>query len=91
MKTYWEPEGFHQLGRDEYSKVMAIDVLTRMKEATGAATMKELAIWLGVRQADLFDVIRRNIIPIRWLRLLALRKNNHNPSWVLTGQGEKYW
>ncbi|MBS5374869.1 helix-turn-helix domain-containing protein [Bilophila wadsworthia] len=48
---------------------MAIDVLTRMREAIGGARMKELGAWLGVNQSALSDRIRRNIMPIRRLRL----------------------
>ena len=33
--------------------IMAIDVLTRMREAIGGARMKELGAWLGVNQSAL--------------------------------------
>ena len=37
--------------------IMAIDVLTRMREAIGGARMKELGAWLGVNQSVLSDRI----------------------------------
>ena len=49
---------------------MAIDVLTRMREAIGGARMKELGAWLGVNQSVLSDRIRRNTMPTRRLRLV---------------------
>ena len=51
METGWEPEGVHQ--PDKKIGIMAIDVLTRMREAIGGARMKELGAWLGVNQSAL--------------------------------------
>lgn len=67
METGWEPEGVHQPNKK--IGIMAIDVLTRMREAIGGARMKELGAWLGVNQSALSDRIRRNTMPIRRLRL----------------------
>ena len=85
--TYWEPEGFHLLGE----RISAKEVLNRMREATGTTSQRELADWLGVRQSLLSDAQRRDIIPIRWMRLLIEKQVKHNPVWILTGQGEKLW
>ena len=60
-------EGFHQPGKK--IGIMAIDVLTHMREAIGGARMKELGAWLGVNQSALSDRIRRNTMPTRRLRL----------------------
>ena len=89
--TYWAPEGYHQLGEGEYAGVTASAVLERFREATKTKTMFELADWLGVRASFVSDVQRRNIMPVAWLRLLVERKSEYNPTWVLTGQGEKFW
>lgn len=89
--TYWNPEGYHQLGKGEYAGISTADVLRRMREATGSATLEELTAWLGVRQSMLSDANRRNIIPIQWLRQLVLKKVRYHPLWVLTGRGDKYW
>ena len=89
--TYWEPEGFHQLGEGNYTGISARDVLNRMREATGTASQRELADWLGVRQSLLSDAQRRDFIPIRWLQLLIEKQIRHNSVWILTGQGEKLW
>ena len=91
MGSYWGSEGYHQLGQGEYAEVEADDVLERLKEATETKTMFELADWLGVRASFVSDVQRRNIMPVAWLRLLVDRKSEYNPTWVLTGQGEKFW
>ena len=85
--TYWEPEGFHLLGEG----ISAKEGLNRMREATGTTSQRELADWLGVRQSLLSDAQRRDIIPIRWMRLLIEKQVKHNPVWILTGQGEKLW
>ena len=55
METGWEPEGFHQPGKK--IGIMAIDVLTHMREAIGGARMKELGAGLGVNQSVLADRI----------------------------------
>lgn len=89
MAAYWEPDGFYQLGTGDYAGVSAADVLKRMYEVTKTGCMLELANWLGVRQSCLSDAKRRNIIPIAWVRALALKGVDCNPDWVLTGQGEK--
>lgn len=52
--------------------------------------MKELGAWLGVNQSALSDRIRRNIMPIRRLRLFEAG-TRHNPFGILTGKGKKYW
>ena len=91
MRAYWEPEGYYQLGEDPYEGVAAIEVLERMMEVTGSADLAELARWLGVGDATLADMRRRNIVPIRWVLLLALQQKNYNPHWVLTGSGDKLW
>lgn len=88
---YWEPEGYHQLGEGEYAEVMVSAVLERFSEATETKTTFNLANWLGVRVSFVSDVQRRNIMPVAWLRLLVDRKSKYNPTWVLTGQGEKFW
>lgn len=89
--SYWEPEGFHQLGEGKLVGITAEDVLRRMLEATGANSPQELAGWLGVRQSCLSDATRRNIMPLRWLRLLVEKESDYSPVWVLTGKGEKKW
>lgn len=88
---YWEPEGFHRLNAEEYGGTNAADVLERMKEATSTSSLKEPAIWLGIRMSWLADAKRRNIIPIRWLQILVLKHSDYAPMWVLTGRGEKLW
>ena len=55
METGWGTEGFHQPGKK--IGIMAIDVLTHMREAIGGARMKELGAWLGVNQSVLSDRI----------------------------------
>ena len=89
--NYWEPEGYHQLGEGKYVAITAEAVLRRMCEATGAKSQRELADWLGVRQSCLSDACRRNIVPVRWLRVLVLKRSDYTPVWVLTGAGEKLW
>lgn len=88
--AYWEPEGFHQLGEDDYEGISAREVLKRMQEATGTTSQKDLADWLEVPQSQLSDVQRRDIIPIRWMRLLIVKQIEYNPMWILTGRGEKF-
>lgn len=89
--TYWEPEGYHQLGEGEYAEISAKDVFSRMREATSTTNQEELADWLEMRQSALSDAARRNIIPIRWLQLLVQKHVAYTPFWVLTGQGNKQW
>ena len=89
--TYWEPEGYHQLGEREYAGITTTDVLQRMQEATGVKCLRELADWLGARRSWLSDAQRRNIMPARWLQALVLKLSEYSPVWVLTGQGEKLW
>lgn len=91
MAAYWEPEGYHQLGKGEFAGIATKDVLSRMGEATRIANQEKLAEWLGMRQAELSDAKRRNTLPIRWLHLLLQKHINYNPLWVLTGQGNKQW
>ena len=68
--SYWEPEGYHQLGEGEYANITAGDVLTRMQEKAGVSSLAVLAEWLGVKQSLLTDAKRRNIIPVRWLQAM---------------------
>ena len=89
MGSYWKPKGYHQLGQGEYVEITADDVLERFKEATGTKNMFELAEWLGVRTALICDVKRRNIMPVAWLQLLAVKRSEYNLVWLLTGQGKK--
>ncbi|MCL1939376.1 MAG: helix-turn-helix domain containing protein [Desulfovibrionaceae bacterium] len=67
---YCELEGYYILGQEEYEGITADAVLARFKVATGTKAQVELARWLGVRQALISDVQRRNIFPIKWLSLL---------------------
>lgn len=53
--------------------------------------MFELADGLGVKAVVICGVKRRNIMPVAWLRLLAVKRSEYNLVWVLTGLGEKLW
>lgn len=60
--------------------------LERIKEIVAARTQFELANFLGIKQAELSDAMRREKIPSGWLIILMRVKNVH-PEWVLTGKG----
>lgn len=83
--------GFHQLGQGKHAAIAFSDVLQRIYTATGTASQRELAAWLGVPQALISDAKRRNRIPIAWLHEIVLRKLDYSPDWILTGQGQQSW
>ena len=86
METGWEPEGFHQPGKK--IGIMAIDVLTRMREAIGGARMKELGAWLGVNQSALIEYDVTPGLPVVYG---CLRREPSQSIWDPDREGEKYW
>ena len=84
-------DGFHLLGQGEHHGIAFDDVMQRMYTATGTKGQRELADWLGVRQAFISDARRRNRIPVAWLRELVKRKVNCTPEWVITGKEPRFW
>ena len=84
-------DGFHRLGQGEHHGIAFDDVMQRMYTATGTKGQRELADWLGVRQAFISDARRRNRIPVAWLRELVKRKVNCTPDWVITGKEPRFW
>ena len=83
-------DGFHRLGQGEHHGI-AFDDVMRMYTATGTKGQRELADWLGVRQAFISDARRRNRIPVAWLRELVKRKVSCAPERVMTGKGLQFW
>ncbi len=84
-------DGFHRLGQGEHHGIAFDDVMQRMYTATGTKGQRELADWLGVRQAFISDARRRNRIPVAWLRELVKRKVSCAPERVMTGKGLQFW
>ena len=84
-------DGFHRLGQGEHHGIAFDDVVQRMYTATGTKGQRELADWLGVRQAFISDARRRNRIPVAWLRELVKRKVSCAPERVMTGKGLQFW
>ena len=84
-------DGFHRLGQGEHHGIAFVDVMQRMYTATGTKGQRELADWLGVRQAFISDARRRNRIPVAWLRELVKRKVSCAPERVMTGKGLQFW
>ena len=84
-------DGFHRLGQGEHHGIAFDDVMQRMYTATGTKGQRELADWLGVRQAFISDARRRNRMPVAWLRELVKKKVNCTPEWVMTGKEPRFW
>ena len=85
-----EREGYSLPGREESLGTAAEDVLERVFEATGTASLVELADWLGTRQALLSDFKRTGRMQADWLRVLVMKRPGYNPEWILTGKGDKF-
>ena len=88
---FWEPEGYHQLGRDLCKDIEWDDVYARFKMATGATNKRDLANCLGARVSWLNECRRLQIVPVKWLRRLVLLKSDYTPQWVLRGSGAPRW
>jgi len=91
MPKFWEPEGYHQLGRDLCRGIEWDDVYARFKIATGATNKMDLASCLGARVSWLNECRRLQIVPVAWLRRLVLLKSEYTPQWVLRGTGKPKW
>jgi len=65
------------------------EILSRIKNATGVKTQKELAEILGIREASISEAKKRGGIPHEWVVKLALQKNI-SPEWLLRGRGPTY-
>ena len=90
MIKFWEPEGYHQLGRGRLEEVTWEEVYARFKLATGAVCGRSLAGWLGIKRGWFWECNRLQIVPKAWLRKLAEQGCEYSPDWVLTGEGEVF-
>lgn len=86
--NFWEPEGYHQLGRDLCKDIEWDDVYARFKIATGVTNKSDLANCLEARGSWLNYCRRYQIVPVVWLRRLVFLKNEYTPQWVLRGTGK---
>ena len=59
--------------------------IARIMFITGKSTQCQLAEFLGVTQASIFEAAKRRQIPPRWLVTLV-QKLRLNPDWVLEGE-----
>ena len=66
-----------------------LQVYQRICDTLDVHTQIGLATALGIRQAEVSDARRRQIVPAGWL-LTLLAQGGINPHWLLTGTGAKY-
>ena len=65
------------------------EVISRIKEATGAKTQEEIAIFLDIRQATISGAKKRGMVPADWY-IRLMRSHGLNPQWLADGIGPKY-
>mgnify|MGYP000203789864 CR=1 FL=1 len=82
--TYWEPEGFYQLGEGKHVRIIAGEV--RPKRVTMQDSTHYQTWWTGLEGGLwlLTDARHRSNVPGAWLQAVL------NPAWTLANQGSKH-
>ena len=65
------------------------EIYKRLQEVTGCTTQMEIAEFLGIRQSSVSIAKQRKSLPAEWV-LAVFERLNISPTWLKTGQGEKY-